>query len=1190
MTELQHLRGHLARLRHGYQRRRLGVVLLATVTAVMALLLLFVSGDLLFAFAPATCWLAWGALLLTLVAGLAAAWRFSHRPISDAAVALMAERALQDDGNRLINAVQLAALQKDDGAFAERLLRERVLPVGSLTPHQLHSPRYFNFVLPVLAAVAALFAPYLLLAPKATLASLARLLAPMSDVQPYAETRICAVTPGDTTVIRGGDVPLACELAGILPRSASVEVRRDDGLAATLAMTAQEAEPGAPTREFRAGLQSLFYNCQYRVVAGDAASRWYTVQVRNPPVLVDWTAHVTPPAYVGRAAFTLGKADTAFEVPAGAAVVLEATVSEPLAGFSVRQAGQPLRAAVEVGGRSAKASFALGPQGGVEAVFDAANGLSASEILPLAVVADLAPSVTVVEPTAPVSAQPGEQVPVTVKATDDYGLLALGIERLTADAPPETLAAVPVEGSPRAFGNRFFIDLATLDAQPGDELRFRVFADDNAPDSLRNRAYSPPIVVRLPKPQDLRRQEPGLGEQAGGALLDIIRLQRNNLRLTRNLAEAAAAQPPAFQQITAARDAQLDIRDRAAALVRDESPLGDFRGLLVGLIEHEMTDAVRRLDEAPAAAAGDVAAKLADSATLQAAILAALTGVPGQLDAERRHQETVDLLEALRRLTNAQIENLKETEATAAGQLAADNAAKLARIEDRLSADLIRFTDRCLDALEDRNDADLTERVREVHDLFTGERLYERMVTAAEALQFAEFAGALDGQRQAVAILMRGIDLLNRWLAANAKERVAAALDKIAEIKDGLGELEQKQSKIAEVTKEFEKRGVFDDKVREELGRMDREQEAMGDLVEKLAQDLYQFPELPVCNELNSKMNEIFEHVEQAADSENAPSLEIAVQKEDSFLDAIRNTKKRVEDVEMWLPSVPDNIAWNMESFDPDEIPNIPLVPLPEELDDIVGDLLAQAEDIARRSQDATGNNMAADAEMGWDIMDGPIPNFSAKGKSGNTRPNDNEMTGRSGAGREGQANGELVENHVKGLEGTETHARRTRDPLQQGHVTEDEDSTLNARATGGGKLGGQSETEGMFGQAPRRDLHGGAHGTTPVELRRETEALYATARLLYMSTGSLGLAARELRSREDDGNDLQDFASLHRKVLRQLRDSQVEVATGTVLAMPSLANPGTGGASVQDYDLKSIGDEYRGIVSDYYKSLGSGQ
>ena len=189
-----------------------------------------------------------------------------------------------------------------------------------------------------------------------------------------------------------------------------------------------------------------------------------------------------------------------------------------------------------------------------------------------------------------------------------------------------------------------------------------------------------------------------------------------------------------------------------------------------------------------------------------------------------------------------------------------------------------------------------------------------------------------------------------------------------------------------------------------------------------------------------------------------------------------------------------------------------------------------------------------------------------------------------------GQANGELVENHVKGLEGTETHARRTRDPLQQGHVTEDEDSTLNARATGGGKLGGQSETEGMFGQAPRRDLHGGAHGTTPVELRRETEALYATARLLYMSTGSLGLAARELRSREDDGNDLQDFASLHRKVLRQLRDSQVEVATGTVLAMPSLANPGTGGASVQDYDLKSIGDEYRGIVSDYYKSLGSGQ
>ena len=92
-----------------------------------------------------------------------------------------------------------------------------------------------------------------------------------------------------------------------------------------------------------------------------------------------------------------------------------------------------------------------------------------------------------------------------------------------------------------------------------------------------------------------------------------------------------------------------------------------------------------------------------------------------------------------------------------------------------------------------------------------------------------------------------------------------------------------------------------------------------GKIVEEMANDLYQFPEMPVCNELNAKMREIYEDVEQAQESEDAPALEIAVQKEDALLDAIRNTKERIEDVEMWLPDIPDNIVWNMESFDADE-------------------------------------------------------------------------------------------------------------------------------------------------------------------------------------------------------------------------------------------------------------------------------
>jgi len=367
---------------------------------------------------------------------------------------------------------------------------------------------------------------------------------------------------------------------------------------------------------------------------------------------------------------------------------------------------------------------------------------------------------------------------------------------------------------------------------------------------------------------------------------------------------------------------------------------------------------------------------------------------------------------------------------------------------------------------------------------------------------------------------------------------------------------------------------------------MDAEQKKMADLVEQMANDLYQFPDMPVCNELNSKMREIYEDVQQAADSENAPAIEIAVQKEDSLLDAIRNTKERVEDVEMWLMDVPDNIAWNMESFDADEFPNMPLVPLPDELEDLVGDLLDQAKDIEKMSQDSTGNNMMADGEMGWGVADGPMPNFSAKGKSGNAKPNDNEMTGRSGSGREGQSNGELVENTVRGLEGTQTHARRTRDAFQNGDVKESKDSTLDARSTGGGKLGGQSESIGMFGKAPRRDLKMPDHANSPMQLRRETEALYTTARLLYLGGEGLGNAAREMRTLEKAQN-LPSLAPLTRKVMRELEKSQVDITAGTVVPLAAAGLEKSGGAAVTDFDLSQITDEsYREMVRDYYRGL----
>ena len=68
---------------------------------------------------------------------------------------------------------------------------------------------------------------------------------------------------------------------------------------------------------------------------------------------------------------------------------------------------------------------------------------------------------------------------------------------------------------------------------------------------------------------------------------------------------------------------------------------------------------------------------------------------------------------------------------------------------------------------------------------------------------------------------------------------------------------------------------------------------------------------------------------------------------------------------------------------------------LPDALEDLIGDLLQEADEFDEEADDITsawGDNLN---QAGWGISDGPISNFSAKGKTGNDLPNSSEMTGR---------------------------------------------------------------------------------------------------------------------------------------------------------------------------------------------------
>ena len=116
--------------------------------------------------------------------------------------------------------------------------------------------------------------------------------------------------------------------------------------------------------------------------------------------------------------------------------------------------------------------------------------------------------------------------------------------------------------------------------------------------------------------------------------------------------------------------------------------------------------------------------------------------------------------------------------------------------------------------------------------------------------------------------------------------------------------------------------------------------------------------------------------------------------------------------------------AWSQEEPLTDEMKEAPMAELPKEMEDIVGKLMEDEEDLFDEMEDASSSWAdSLDKGAGWDAMDGPISNNSARGVTGNRLPNTSEIAGRSGEGRQGKASGEFVSDTAVGKGGAKRPA-----------------------------------------------------------------------------------------------------------------------------------------------------------------------
>jgi hypothetical protein len=1132
----------------------------------------------------------WTGFILTLSAVLGGAvlgWRAWLPAISEASMARRIEQSSGLSGNVLINAVQFDHSLAGDAALRNAVLGELADPFPGVQWDRVFDVKLLQRLGIALGVVCAVIFLFALIKPNYFANSAARLFLPASDIAPLTRTHIEAIFPGNATIVHGRDVVVTASLGGEVPRTAWVFYRQ---AGSSWQKALMDRDAGQPVVSFH--WKDMRAPLEYRIGAGDAMSAIYRLDVRPQTAIKTRTTTIDPPAYTGLLKTTAPDSNLVQGIVPGSQLRTELNFNNPLTELV---ATEDKGAEVKIAGSGTHWTLTtrLMATETVKLNFKDNEGAEDQASMQFAVKADDPPRITIVDPAEgrDLIATKTARLKVRFAATDNFGLGDVAIYQSTPDKDDARL----VQNFPQAKGEKSLsmnaeVPLESL-AGDDDRVTLRIVARDQNDVTGPGVTTSRPIVVSLKSADKLEKQIGEAVSKLQKNLEALIKLQAQNLDETRTVAIKVQT-----GSLGAQIERQLAIADAARQLAGAADGIApEIRNDLNSMLDKEMKVAVLALRDADGATGAPRARFLGTAIANEAAILARLQGAPSAVDDDAKKGEVQDLISGIEDLLKQQRALHKESSSAVAAA-----AAQLSDRQDKL-ADKAQLVRQHMD-IDSKNaaigDAEFRKRLAEVVGMFGQLKVYEDMLAAAEHLQGAKMPVAVATQQKVVVNLAKMVELLNQWQLAEAQKAADDLKKKAKLMQQKLEKLIGIQHEIVEKSKDMARKDDFRKEDIATAKSMKDSKDLMKDVIEQMTTDLQAFPDLKPGNEMRSELVSILEEVEQqdkqaVADGKLKPQ-EIAVQKEQGILDAMKNAEKLAADMEMWLPNKTETQKWLLENFDKTELPNIPNVPLQDATEDIVGKLMDEQKDIQKDIQDAASNQlMAQNPANGWEIRDGPMGSFGAQGKSGNERPNHNEQMGRSSGGREGMSDGEMAGDTASNLEGDTPDARRTKDPLQQGQV-KDNGGIGKTRATGGGKAGGFSDRNGMEGNAPLRAVKApntevkDALAVKQMLLAEKTAKTTAQASLLYIRNDGLAQVAKlmdESAQALKDGR-IADAASLHQKIIGRLRELKNGVSSGEVISVA-----GQDGTRAGDKQLLggSEGDappQYKDQVADYFRSL----
>lgn len=380
------------------------------------------------------------------------------------ATARRVEAEMPEFGSSLINVVQLAQDQVNENRlFCEAAVREAAARVGNVSFDEAARResrwRRFLYCMQTPRDLLESFAGFGTLVAVAVLCSVlvpgwgsaaGRLLKPWQFVPAIGAVGPIKVTPGNAEVMVGASLPVTAVIENPdgKPYSAVLFAATEGEPEQELPMT----PAGQERSKFEFTVPSVLKPLRYRVEIGDSQSAVFHVSVRERPAIDEVEVTYRFPAYLGRQPETFAQRDADLEAPIGTEAELRVRAGSPIAKGHIEMGAAVYTGRVEEDGRLF-VSFPLKEDG----VFTIhlANSAGHSDPNPrpnrIRVLPDQPPTIELLKPPRQGTAAPGAEVPVMVRAMDDYGLGRLRLEmKVVADSATagDSRGGVPDEENP----------------------------------------------------------------------------------------------------------------------------------------------------------------------------------------------------------------------------------------------------------------------------------------------------------------------------------------------------------------------------------------------------------------------------------------------------------------------------------------------------------------------------------------------------------------------------------------------------------------------------------------------------------------------------------------------------------------------------------------------------------------------